>query len=186
MSSGAPAEINKYLTNGKLITGYGLTELSLLVCGTFGRVVEDDHVGKLVNGTVAKIVDENGTRCGVGIEGEVCVKCECPFLCYYGNEVATANAFDNEGFVLTGDVGWFDDNGDLHIVDRLKEIFKSNNFNINPSEIESFLIKSPDIESVCVLGIPDAVVGDWPAAAVVRKKDSTITEHDVCEMVASK
>ncbi|KAG4079641.1 hypothetical protein HA402_010421 [Bradysia odoriphaga] len=184
MPLGAPAEINKRLPNGQLITAYGQTELSFLVSGTFERIVEEDHVGKLAKGVIVKIVDEKGARCGVGIDGEICVKTCNPFLCYYGNEEATKNAFDNEGFILTGDVGRFDENGDLHIVDRLKEIFKSNNFNINPSEIESFLIQSPDIESVCVLGIPDALVGDWPAAAVVRKKNSTITERDIYDMVA--
>lgn len=186
MVLGAPAQINKYFPNGKLVTGYGLTELSFLVTGTFDRVVEEDHVGKLVPGAIVKIIDENGTRCGVGVDGEICVKTTHPFLRYYGNEEATANAFDNEGFMLTGDLGRFDENGDLHIVDRLKEIFKSNNYKIYPSEIESFLIKSPGIDSVCVLGIPDTFAGELPAAAVVREKKSNITERDIHEMVASK
>ncbi len=183
---GAPAEINKYLPNGKMCTAYGMTELSLLISGTFDALVEEDHAGKLVDGCIVKIIDESGMRCGVGVDGEICVKCRHPFMGYYGNIKATVDSIDNEGFILTGDVGRFDKNGNLHIVDRLKDVFKFLNFNINPSEIESYLIKSPDIEAVCVIGIPDHRVGELPAVAVIRKKDSTITQQAICEMVTSE
>lgn len=186
IASTLPSEINKYLTNGKMCIGYGQTECSLLVSGTFNETVETNHAGKLVRGAVVKIVDENGSRCGIGIEGELCVKCNHPFLRYYGNEKATVEAIDNEGFIVTGDVGRFDEYGYLHIVDRLKDVFKHHNFNINPSEIESFLIQSPDIDSVCVVGVPDEMVGDLPAAAVVRSKNSSITGHQIYKMVAGK
>lgn len=183
---GAPAEINKYLPNGKMCTGYGLTEISLLLSGTFTELVETDTAGKLVHGSVVKIVDDNGFRCGIGENGEICVKCNNPFLGYYGNEKATTEAIDNEGFILTGDEGHFDEDGYLYIVDRLKHVLKYYTCKVYPSELESHLINSPDIESVCVVGIPDSTVGDLPAAAVVRKTNSTITEHDIYEMVASK
>lgn len=183
---GAPAEINKYLPNGKMCTGYGLTEISLLLSETFTEPTEKDTAGKLVHGTVVKIVDDNGIRCGIGVDGEICVKCNHPFLGYYRNEKATTEAVDNEGFILTGDKGHFDEDGYLYIVDRLKDVFKYNSCYVHPSELESHLITSPDIESVCVVGIPDITVGDLPAAAVVRKKNSTITECDIYEMVAGK
>lgn len=184
MPIGAPVEINKYLSNGRLCTAYGLTEISLLLSTTFGEFVEKDTAGKLVNGAVVKIVDDNGFRCGVGVDGEICIKNNHPFLGYYGNEKATAEAYDSEGFILTGDLGRFDEDGYIYIVDRVKEIFKYCSCNVYPSEIESCLIQSPDIESACVVGIPDNLVGDLPAAAVVRKKNSTITERDIYDMVA--
>ncbi|KAJ6644317.1 4-coumarate-CoA ligase 1, partial [Pseudolycoriella hygida] len=183
--AGAPAEINKYLPNGRMYTGYGLTEISFILTSTFDEPIESDSSGKVVHGSEVKIIDDNGARCGVGVNGEICIKNRHQFLFYYGNEKATAETIDNEGFVLTGDVGHFDADGYLYIVDRLKDVLKFYLSKVYPSEIESFLINLPDIESVCVVGIPHQTFGDLPGAAVVRKTNSRITEEDIQEMVSS-
>lgn len=87
----------------------------------------------------------------------------------------------------TGDLGYFDERGDLHITGRKKELFKYCNFQISPSEIDSYLTESPEIESACVVGIPDESMAiDLPAAAIIRAKGSEITEKDVFDLVAGK
>lgn len=131
-----------------------------------------------------KIVDDDGNRCGVNVDGEICLKTTYKFIGYYNNREATEELFDKEGFLKTGDIGHFDEDGDLFIVDRKKDLLKYCNFQISPSEIDSYLIESPAIKSACVVGIPDPLVTDLPAAVVVRADGSNITEEEICNMVA--
>lgn len=91
----------------------------------------------------------------------------------------------NEGFIKTGDVGRFDEIGDLYHTGRKKELLKYCNFQIAPSEIDAYLTESSHIESACVAGIPDTM-GDLLVAAIVRANGSTITEVDVQNLVAGK
>ena len=139
-----------------------------------------------VNASKVKIIDDDGNRCGVHIDGEICIKTNYKFIGYYNNREATEELFDEENFIKTGDVGHFDEDGDLYIVDRKKDLLKYCNFQISPSEIDSYLIESSDIKSACVVGIPDPLVTDLPAAVVVRAQGSTITEEEIVNMVAGK
>lgn len=93
-----------------------------------------------------KIIDESGKRCGVNVDGEICVKMQYKFLGYHGNPKGTDEFFDEEGFMKTGDIGHFDADADLFIVDRKKELLKYCNFQIAPSEIDAFLTESPNIQ----------------------------------------
>lgn len=109
------------------------------------------------------------------------------FVGYYGNQQATDETIDDDGFILSGDLGYFDVDGELHITGRKKELLKYCNFPISPSEIDAYLTESPNIEAACVIGISDTKMAtDLPAAVVVRAKGSTITEKDVSDMVAGK
>lgn len=175
-------EFNSIFPNGRVYTMYGLSE------GGWGMTFNwngTDGVGQLLSGFQVKIVDDDGNRCGIDENGEVCFKANYKFLGYFGNQQATDEVFDNEGFFKTGDIGYFDIFGDLFIVDREKDLIKYCNFQISPSQIESFLIGSPDIKSVCVVGVPDKVQDtELPTAFVVRAENSTITENDIVEMVA--
>lgn len=132
----------------------------------------------------AKIVNDNGERCGVNVDGEICMKLNYKFLGYYGNQEATDVFFDTESFIKMGDIGHYDEDGDLFVVDRKKELSKYCNFQISPSEIDAFLTESSDIKSACVVGISDAVATDLPAAVIVRADGSKIIENDVYNMVA--
>lgn len=144
-----------------------------------------DSVGQLVNCVLVKIIDDEGNRCGAGIDGQICVKLNYKFLGYYGNQSATDEIIDNESFLMTGDVGHFDEDGFLHIVDRKKDLLKYRGFQISPSEIEAFLINLPKIRSVCVVGIPNDVSGDLPAAVVVRNSND-ISKKEIFDSVSGK
>lgn len=84
----------------------------------------------------------------------------------------------------TGDIGHFDEDGNLYFVDRKKDLLKYCNAHVSPSEIDTFLTETSDIKSACVVGIPDADSNDLPAAVIVRSEESKITENDVFNLVA--
>lgn len=174
-------EINSKLLNGKAHNCYGISETAGVVsCNMGGK----DSVGNVMSCHNIKIIDENGKRLGIGEDGEICIKSNYKFLGYYGNKNASDEALDKEGFFLSSDIGHFDENGDLFIVDRKKDIMKYCNFQVSPSEIECFLIKSPDIKVACVIGIPDEIAIELPAAFIIRDKHSNITKEDVYNLVA--
>lgn len=177
-------QMRKFLPNGAINVAYGMSELAGVIAVNEPDK-ETEAVGKLISGVQVKIVDENGKRLGIGKDGEICSKTTYKFGGYYGNPENTAALFDAEGFIQTGDIGHFDDDGLLYITDRKKEFLKYRNFMISPAEIENVLFACPEISLVCVVGIPDAVSGDLPAAFVVRKSDSNITEEKVQKLVAS-
>lgn len=174
-------KINSYLPNGKVHPVYGLSEAaSAITMNLSGK----DSVGQLIHCYCMKIIDDDGNRLSVGEDGEICFKATYKFLGYYGNQETTDEAYDKEGFFLTGDIGHFDEAGDLFIIDRKKDIIKYGGFQISPSQIESYLTKLPGIKSVCVVGMPDEVMNDLPAAVIVRSEESKITENDIFDLVA--
>lgn len=175
-------EVNSYLPNGSVINEYGLTEVGA-VSMDFPRFSGKDTVGRLVNGVSVKIIDDKGDRCGLNENGEICVKPRFKFLGYYKNKELTDEAFDREGFFLTGDIGHIDENGYLYIVDRKKHIIVGNSGWVFPSDIEEILLKSPNIKSVCVVGVPFDEIAEVPAAVVVRTNGSNISEGEISKMV---
>jgi 4-coumarate--CoA ligase len=106
---------------------------------------------------------------------------------YYSNPEATAQALDEQGFFKTGDIGYFDENHFLYIVDRKKDILKYKGFQFNPSEIESVIEVIEGVEMVAVVGLPDPIVTDLPTAVVVRRKGfEDLTEEKILRVVAEK
>lgn len=177
-------ELSSLMPNGKVYAAYGLSEAAGLISMNSS---DKDAIGQLANGFSVKIIDDDGNRCGVGEDGEICFKGNYKFLGYYGNQQATDEVLDADGFFLTADIGHFDDVGNLYIVDRKKDLIKYCGFQISPSQIEAQLIQSPDIKAVCVVGIPDDNnATELPAAIVVRCDKSNITQERVSEMVAGK
>ncbi|XP_037037635.1 4-coumarate--CoA ligase-like 7 [Bradysia coprophila] len=177
-------EMNSKLPNGYVHVAYGLTELCGYISLDFPKSSDNDTIGQLVAGAKSKIVDDDGNRCGVNVDGEICIKATNKFAGYYDNETATAEFFDEEGFVRSGDIGHFDEDGNLYIVDRKKNIFFYCGFTIEPSVVESYLSASPDIKLVCVVGV-DKIVYSLAAALIVRDENSNITEKEIIEMVAA-
>lgn len=177
------AEMKEHLPNGQLYNIYGMSEVAGIISSQLMAPNRTNTAGQLMNGVTAKITDDDGNHCGVGIDGEVCVKLNYKFLGYYGNQAATNEAIDEEGFLMTGDIGHFDEDGFLYIVDRKKDLLKYRGFQISPSEIEAFITTLPGIKSVCVVGITDEDGVDLPAGVIVRKSDG-ISENEVFDAVA--
>lgn len=179
--------INRYFHNAKCFSVYGMTEIGAITNKTI------DTQGKssgeiLCEGRVAKIVDVNGNRCGPNVNGEICTKLRGEFLGYLDDPEANAAAIDEEGFFRTGDIGHFDDSGILFIEDRKKNVITVYYFDgvALPSEMEECLIAVPNIQEVCVVGIPIQSGTDLPAAVVVRKPNSNLSRRDVFNVVAGE
>uniref|UniRef100_T1GWB0 AMP-dependent synthetase/ligase domain-containing protein n=1 Tax=Megaselia scalaris TaxID=36166 RepID=T1GWB0_MEGSC len=137
--------------------------------------------------TVVKIIDENGNNLGIGEDGEICVNTNIKWNGYYGDQEATDEVYDIEtGWYKTGDMGHFDDEGYLYIVDRIKEIMKSKGYHISPSEIEELVLEIPEVADICVVGIPDVVTINLPAALIIRKNGSTLSQETIQKYVADK
>lgn len=173
--------INSKLSNGQVHNCYGLSEMAGAITCNMG---EKDAVGQVLGCYTVKITDDDGNRCEIGENGEICVKPNDKFLGYYGNENATKEAFDEEEYFLTADVGHFDEDGNLYIVDRKKDIIKYCGFQISPSEVESYLVKSSKIKAACVIGVPDEVAIELPAAFIIKSEGSDITVKDIYNLVA--
>lgn len=179
-------KICDYLRNATICNCYGMSEVAGYVSCDFCEEPSLDTVGQILNGCQIKITDENGYRCDVNADGEICIKTKFKFLGYYGSAEATEELFDIEGFVKSGDVGHFDCDGNLFVVDRKKDILQFCDAPIAPSEIEDFLIQLPAILAVCVVGIPDEIATDLPAAVIVRSENANITEAEVLDLVSGK
>lgn len=176
-------EFERFIPNGRINNGYGLTEAAAWVSIDHPKCDAFNSVGRILNGFTVKIIDEHGNRCGPDIRGEICIKDRFKFLGYYGNSgEQLGQPIDSEGFFLTGDIGHIDGDGRLYIAERKKDVICYLDW-VFPSVIEEVLLKSNDIEAACVVGIPYDPVIEIPAAVVVRSHNSKITEHDVCKMV---
>lgn len=187
LSISTALEMKKYLKNGSIIQVYGMSEVA--GCTTIGQIEteSDTSVGQLAFGTKAKIIDDDGKRLGINDCGEICTKTKFKFLGYFNNEEATNSAIDDEGFLKTGDIGYFDENFNLFLVDRKKDMMKYCSSQISPTEIEQYLIQNPSIKSVCVVGIPDEEVGDLPAAVIVQNdNEPPITADEVKQMITGE
>lgn len=180
-------EASQHFPNAVFFTVYGMTEVGG-ISATYIDANSDTKCGRLVPGTIVKIIDDKGMRCGPNVAGEICVIRENQFSGYFHDSEANSIAVDSEGFFRTGDNGYFDDDGNLIFGERLKNIMRIYYFRavLIPSEIEDFLLQMPDIIEVCVIAIPVTVSAGLPAAVIVKKSDSKLNQHDVFNAVAGK
>lgn len=105
---------------------------------------------------------------------------------YFKNEEATRAMISSDGWLRTGDIGHYDENGLLYISDRLKELIKVNALQVAPAELEGILRTHPAILDAVVVGIPNATYGEVPKAFVVRRPDADVTESDVKVFVSKQ
>ncbi|XP_050085689.1 uncharacterized protein LOC126571319 [Anopheles aquasalis] len=166
--------------------GYGMSETSL---GVISRVNDKvGSVGKVHKTTYVKVVDlDTGERLGPGRTGEICVKGPLVMKGYLNNEQATREMLDTDGWLRTGDIGYYDEELDFFIVDRLKDLIKYKGFQVPPAELEDVLLSHPKVRDAAVVGLPDEMAGELPAAFVVLQPNTeAITEGQLAQYVASK
>ncbi|TQD86461.1 hypothetical protein C1H46_027950 [Malus baccata] len=173
----------------EIAQGYGLTETG----GGGTRMIDSEEtkshasVGRLTENMEAKIVDpETGEALPPGKRGELWLRGPSVMKGYVGDEKATAETLDKDGWLKTGDLCYFDDEGFLYIVDRLKELIKYKAYQVPPAELEHILLTHPDIADAAVIPYPDEDAGEIPMAYVVRKPGSNITEVLVMDFVAKQ
>lgn len=172
------------LKNPKLTIrqGYGMSELSLCVL-LQKSIFKPGSVGELSEGSEVKVIDENGKTLGPNKRGELCFKGNQLMMGYIGDDKATNDTIDRQGWLHTGDVGYFDDDRQFYIVDRIKELIKWKGFQVPPAEIEAVLLTHKKIRDAAVIGIPDDLAGELPLAFVVKASDD-LTADEVIQFVA--
>jgi acyl-CoA synthetase (AMP-forming)/AMP-acid ligase II len=154
---------------------YGMTE----TCGTIVALGPDDHdaagsprmrsAGKPLPGVEVAVVDENGKPLAIEQVGEIVTRSSANMPGYWNLPDATKATIDAEGWLHTGDAGYFDADGYLYIYDRVKDMIVSGAENVYPAEVESAIYGHPIVSDVCVIGVPDEKWGEAVKAVVVLK-----------------
>lgn len=126
---------------------------------------------------------DTGAALGPKEVGEICVRGYMVMKGYRGNPAATAEMIDADGWLHTGDIGYYDQDGWFYIVDRMKELIKYKGFQVAPSELEHLLLEHPDVSDAAVIGVPDESAGELPRAYVVKRPGAQITEKDIIDFV---
>ncbi|KAJ0104548.1 hypothetical protein Patl1_18260 [Pistacia atlantica] len=175
--------------NVEIFQGYGLTETGGGAARTMGpdEVKRYGSVGRLAELMEAKIVDPaSGEALPPGQKGDLWLRGPTIMKGYVGDEKATSETLDSEGWLKTGDLCYFDSNGFLYIVDRLKELIKYKAYQVPPAELEHLLQSNPKIADAAVIPYPDEEAGQIPMAFVVRKPGSNITAAQVMDFIAKQ
>ncbi len=169
--------------NHQYDTNYGLSESIGPGCVHLG-VENIDHVGAIGVpgfGWECKIIDDEGKivdKSDSDSVGELCVKGPGVMTCYYKNEEATKDCL-KDGWLYTGDMAKYDEDGFIWLVDRKKDVIISGGENIYPVQIESFIMKNSKVQDAAVIGIGDERLGEISCAIIQLKEGETCTEEEM-------
>lgn len=182
------ADFRKATGCGEIRQGYGMTETTVAVMyNAPGYPLKSGSVGLLLPNTTAQVIDLKSKKVlGPRERGEIWLRGPQIMLGYINDPTATQSTIDSDGWLHTGDVGYYDEDGYFFVVDRIKELIKFKGLQVAPAELESLILTHPQVADVAVIGIPDKEAGELPKAFVVRKKASTVSAEDVKKFVAGK
>jgi long-chain acyl-CoA synthetase len=170
----------KALTGKDILEGYGLSETSPILTlnpatsGGFSATV-----GLPFPSTDIKLLDANDREAAIGEPGEVCAKGPQVMQGYWQNPRANADAFTADGYFRTGDIGVFDAEGFLKIVDRKKDMIIVSGFNVFPNEVEAIAAGCAGVAECACVGRPDEKTGEVVRLFVAKAAGATLTEADV-------
>ncbi|ASI90169.1 MULTISPECIES: long-chain-fatty-acid--CoA ligase FadD [Vibrio] len=177
----AVAEQWKKTTGCLLLEGYGLTECSPLVAAYPHDLEQyNGSIGLPVPSTEVRIVDEDGNPVTDDSKGELQVRGPQVMQGYWQRAEATKEVINQEGWLSTGDIVQFDEDGFLHIVDRKKDMILVSGFNVYPNEIEDVIALNDKVLEVAAIGEANEASGEIVKVFVV-KKDSSLTKEEIIE-----
>ncbi|XP_063912263.1 uncharacterized protein LOC135129111 [Zophobas morio] len=164
---------------------YGMTEISGAVTMKPKYVKKYGTSGKATPTHRIKIVDVKTEELLPPHEvGELRFKGDGVMKGYLGNATETEDAFDTEGFLKSGDLGYYDEEGYVYIVDRLKEIIKYKGFQVPPAELENLLLQHSGVKDAGVIGKPDERAGEVPIAFIVKQPNQNVSEEELINYIA--
>jgi len=180
----------------KFINAFGQTETA----STITMLSPEDHViegteeqkqkklmrlsssiGKPLPDVEVKIIDEEGQEVQHGTTGDIVARGPRIMTGYWQDEQKTKKAFTSDGWLITGDKGWMDDEGYIFLAGRADDMIIRGGENISPEEIENVLYSNSKIEEAAVVGVPDEEWGQIPRAIVVLKRGEHADEEEIIE-----
>ena len=170
----------KAVTGKNLVEGYGMTESSPVISvNPLDGSARIGTVGLPVPSTEVRIIGENGGVQPMNEAGEIQAKGPQVMLGYYNKPEETAKVI-HDGWLSTGDVGLLDEDGYLHVVDRIKDMIIVSGFKVFPNEVEDVICAHPKVKECAAVGIPSEKSGECVKLFVV-KKDSSLKEKELME-----
>ncbi|KAI5643681.1 AMP-binding enzyme domain-containing protein [Phthorimaea operculella] len=174
--------------NAMVLQGYGMTEVTLAATRDIlsrAHLAKTGGVGIPVGAVRIKVADlETGEALGPYKQGEICVKGAMVMKGYVGVNPDTWR--DKEGYLRTGDIGYYDEDCCFFIVDRLKELIKYKGYQVPPAEIEAVLLTHPAVKDAGVVAKEHKEGGEVPVAFLVRQPGASVTEDEVKKFVAER
>jgi long-chain acyl-CoA synthetase len=169
----------RQVTGKAILEGYGLSETSPVLCGNRADIEEfTGTIGYPIPSTDISIRDAMGAPVPMGEPGEICARGPQVFAGYWDRPMSTEAAMTADGYFRTGDVGVMLPDGQVKIVDRLKDVIIVSGFNVYPNEIEDVLVEHPGVREAAVIGRPFDASGEEVVAFVVRR-DPDLTEREL-------
>ena len=185
----SPTELSRRLAetfpNASLMTGFGMTETSSPSTHNFGEYLKRLPTSAGIPPPVCemKAVDEQGATLAPRCSGELWIRGPNVVAGYWGRPQATAQAFE-QGWVKSGDIGYIDEHGFVHIVDRLKDMVIRGGENVYCVEVEDAIVSYGGILEAAVVGIAHAVLGEEVAAVVLLEQGASVTEQALRDHLA--
>jgi long-chain acyl-CoA synthetase len=180
-----PAVLHAILeaTGHHVFEGYGLTETAPVLTTTLcSEAAKPGSIGRPIPGVELRLLDEVGEETDEGDPGEVVVRGANLFSGYWPR----GNGPDPDGWFRTGDVAYADEDGDLFIVDRIRELILVSGFNVYPREVESVIADHTDVAEVAVIGVPHPYTGETVKALVVPVEGRQPSADDIIEWAARR
>jgi long-chain acyl-CoA synthetase len=166
---------------------YGMTEGMPV---TFNHYYPERHVigsvGQTVHGVEVQIRGTMGNLLEPGQQGEICIRGRNVMQCYLDNPEETRSAFWEGGWFRSGDIGRFDSDGYLYIVDRLKDLIITGGENVYPREVEEIIYTRPEVDLCAVVGLPDKEWGERVTAFIVPKLGQMIVPEEIKRYLKSR
>ncbi|HEX8578179.1 MAG TPA: class I adenylate-forming enzyme family protein [Allosphingosinicella sp.] len=169
--------------------GYGLTETNAVGCGNFWQNYADKpaSTGRPHQPTVEiAILGEGDRHLPQGETGEIAIRSAANIRGYWNDPAATAAGFTADGYLKTGDVGYFDEENYLFIVDRKKDIIIRGGENISCQEVEAAIYSHPSVSECSVFGVPDDRLGEVPAAVIYCEDDPALNGQGLLAFLDGK
>jgi long-chain acyl-CoA synthetase len=175
-------------TGKHVFEGYGLTEAGPTVSSTLmSEVPKPGSIGRPVPGVHVRLVEPTGLPGAAEVDaddpGEIQISGDNLFSGYWPEAAAGP---DEEGWWSTGDLAYADADGDLHLVDRKREVILVSGFNVYPREVEQVLVEHPDVEDAAVLGMPHPYTGEAVRALVIRRPGSDLSVEELGAFAAER
>jgi len=176
----------RVLPHLQLHSFFAMTEVGAITnLGPAEQFAKGKSVGRVNPGIELKLIDDRGAQVAAGEVGEILVRSGpaggyLTMRGYFNNPQATAETIE-DGWVRTGDLGRFDAEGYLYIVDRKKDMVLSGGYNIYSKEVEAAILELPEVQDVAVVGVPDALYGEAVAAFVETRPGAALAAERIIE-----